>query len=60
MNAEQLWKTTMDPKGRVLKQVMIEDAAYANEIFEKLMGDNVDARREFIRRHATEVTNLDV
>jgi len=60
MNADQLWKTTMDPKGRVLKQVMIEDAAYANEIFEKLMGDNVDARREFIRRHATEVTNLDV
>jgi DNA gyrase subunit B len=44
----------------VLKQVRIEDAAYANEIFEKLMGDNVDARREFIRRHATEVTNLDV
>ena len=60
MNAEQLWETTMDPKRRVLKQVMIEDAAYANEIFEKLMGDNVDARREFIRRHATEVTNLDV
>ncbi len=60
MNADQLWKTTMDPKGRVLKQVRIEDAAYANEIFEKLMGDNVDARREFIRRHATEVTNLDV
>ncbi|MBT8507453.1 DNA gyrase subunit B [Methanomicrobiaceae archaeon CYW5] len=60
MNAEQLWTTTMDPSRRVLKQVMIEDAAYANEIFEKLMGDNVDARREFIRRHATEVTNLDV
>lgn len=60
MNAEQLWTTTMDPSKRVLKQVMIEDAAYANEIFEKLMGDNVDARREFIRRHATEVTNLDV
>jgi len=60
MNAEQLWKTTMDPKGRVLKQVMIEDAAYANEIFEKLMGENVDARKEFIKRHAKEVTNLDV
>lgn len=60
MNAEQLWKTTMDPAGRVLKKVKIEDAAYANEIFEKLMGKDVDARRDFIKRHAKEVTNLDV
>jgi len=60
MNAEQLWDTTMSPDSRVLKQVMIEDAGYANEIFEKLMGDDVSARRDFIRRHAKEVTNLDI
>ncbi|BBL68420.1 DNA topoisomerase (ATP-hydrolyzing) subunit B [Methanoculleus chikugoensis] len=60
MNAEQLWSTTMSPENRILKQVKIEDAVYANEIFEKLMGENVDARRDFIRRHAKEVNNLDV
>ena len=60
MNAEQLWSTTMDPENRILKQVKIEDAAYANEIFEKLMGENVDARKDFIRRHAKEVNNLDI
>lgn len=60
MNADQLWGTTMDPENRVLKQVIIEDAVYANEIFEKLMGESVDARRDFIRRHAKEVINLDV
>jgi DNA gyrase subunit B len=60
MNASQLWATTMDPQTRVLKRVVIEDAAYANEIFEKLMGDDVDARRDFIKRHAKEVTNLDI
>ena len=60
MNAEQLWKTTMDPERRVLKKVKIEDAAYANEIFEKLMGKDVNARRDFIKRHAKEVTNLDI
>jgi len=60
MNAGQLWGTTMDPKNRVLKQVRIEDAIYANDIFEKLMGENVDARRDFIRRHAKEVNNLDI
>ncbi len=60
MNAQQLWDTTMAPASRVLKQVHIEDASYANEIFEKLMGDDVPARRDFIRRHAKEVTNLDI
>ncbi len=60
MNAGQLWSTTMDPKTRVLKQVQIEDAKFANEIFEKLMGDDVAARKEFITRHAKEVINLDV
>ncbi len=60
MNAGQLWSTTMDPDTRVLKQIQIEDATYANEIFEKLMGDDVVARRDFIKRHAKEVTNLDI
>jgi len=60
MNAEQLWETTMNPENRVLKRVRIEDAVYANEIFEKLMGEDVAARRDFIRRHAREVTNLDI
>jgi DNA gyrase subunit B len=60
MNAEQLWETTMNPETRVLKQVDVMDATYADEIFSKLMGDDVDARREFIIRHAKEVTNLDI
>ncbi len=60
MNAIQLWSTTMDPAHRILKQVTIDDAAYAAEIFYKLMGQDVDARRDFIRRHAKEVTNLDI
>ena len=60
MNAGQLWSTTMDPKTRVLKQIQIEDAMFANEIFEKLMGDDVAARKDFITRHAKEVSNLDI
>jgi DNA gyrase subunit B len=60
MNADQLWTTTMDPEKRVLKQVQIDDPVYAKEIFEKLMGDEVAPRRDFIRRHAKEVTNLDI
>ncbi|MCQ8894590.1 MAG: type IIA DNA topoisomerase subunit B [Methanolinea sp.] len=60
MNAGQLWSTTMDPASRVLKRVTIEDASFASEIFEKLMGEDVGARRDFIKRHAREVTNLDI
>ncbi|HJJ48218.1 MAG TPA: DNA topoisomerase (ATP-hydrolyzing) subunit B [Methanocorpusculum sp.] len=60
MNAGQLWETTMDPKTRTLKRVYIEDATYANEIFEKLMGDDVQPRKDFIKRHAAEVKNLDI
>ena len=60
MNAGQLWDTTMNPEFRVLKKVQIEDASYANEIFEKLMGDDVMPRKDFIKRHAGEVKNLDI
>tara|TARA_Y100000310_G_scaffold345413_1_gene464707 strand:- start:14532 stop:16436 length:1905 start_codon:yes stop_codon:yes gene_type:complete len=54
MNPEQLWETTMNPKSRLLKKVTIEDAVKADEIFSSLMGDNVEARREFISRRAKE------
>jgi DNA gyrase subunit B len=60
MNAKQLWDTTMNPENRVFKQVMIEDAMEANEIFKTLMGKDVEARKNFIKRHAREVTNLDI
>ncbi|MEM1514186.1 MAG: DNA topoisomerase (ATP-hydrolyzing) subunit B [Candidatus Thermoplasmatota archaeon] len=60
MNPEQLWETTMNPSRRILKKVEIEDAIKANEIFTILMGKNVEERREFIRKHAKEVMNLDI
>ncbi|MFA5253487.1 MAG: toprim domain-containing protein, partial [Methanoregula sp.] len=60
MNAQQLWDTTMSPEHRVFRQVTIEDAMEANEIFKTLMGKDVEIRKEFITRHAKEVTNLDI
>ncbi|MDO8460433.1 MAG: DNA topoisomerase (ATP-hydrolyzing) subunit B [Nanoarchaeota archaeon] len=54
MDAEQLWETTMDPKNRLLKKVTIEDAAIADQTFTRLMGDDVEARRQFIAQRAHE------
>ena len=54
MNAEQLWETTMNPKTRLLKKVKVEDAAIADQIFSKLMGEDVEGRRQFIAERAHE------
>jgi DNA gyrase subunit B len=60
MNAEQLRETTMDPASRTLARVRIEDAAAADLVFNELMGDKVEPRKEFIQRHAKDVGVLDV
>ena len=60
MNPEQLWNTTMNPENRILKQITIEDAILADQIFSILMGDQVEPRRKFIFDHAAEVKNLDI
>jgi len=60
MNPDQLWTTTMDPSTRTLLQVNVEDAAEADSIFSRLMGENVESRREFIEANAKYVTFLDV
>ena len=60
MNAEQLWETAMNPENRRFLQARIEDAAAANEIFEMLMGERVEPRRDFIKAEARKVQNLDV
>jgi len=60
MNPDQLWETTLDPEFRSLLQVKIDDAQRADEIFEQLMGDDVDKRKMFIQTNAEKVVNLDV
>ena len=60
MNPEELWETTMDPAKRVLLKVEVDDALKADEIFDRLMGSDVEPRRRFIQTHARSVRNLDV
>ena len=60
MNADQLWDTTMNPESRTLLQIEIKDEMEADHTFAQLMGDDVAARREFIKTHADQVSNLDV
>ncbi|HCY53660.1 MAG TPA: DNA topoisomerase (ATP-hydrolyzing) subunit B [Kandleria vitulina] len=60
MNAEQLWDTTMNPDNRVLLQINLDDAMQADLLFDKLMGENVEPRREFIKENAKYVENLDI
>ncbi|MGY1724088.1 DNA topoisomerase (ATP-hydrolyzing) subunit B [Blastococcus sp. SYSU DS0533] len=60
MNASELWETTMNPETRILRQVTLEDAAAADELFSVLMGEDVEARRSFITRNARDVRFLDV
>ena len=60
MNAEQLWETTMNPANRILKQVAVEDAVKADRLFNILMGDQVEPRKQFIQAHAASVQNLDI
>ena len=60
MDPEELWETSMDPEKRLLLQVRMDDAAAADEIFRVLMGDHVEPRREFIEKHALDVTDLDI
>jgi DNA gyrase subunit B len=60
MNPEQLWETTMNPELRTLKRVSMEDAVEVDKLFSKLMGDEVEPRRQYLEANAKYVQNLDI
>ncbi len=60
MTSQQLWETTMDPERRTLLAVKLEDLAATDEIFTTLMGEDVEARKNFIHENALDVKNLDI
>jgi DNA gyrase subunit B len=60
MDADQLWRTTMDPERRTLLRVTLEDAAVADRLFTVLMGEDVPSRKAWIETNAKDVQNLDV
>ncbi|MEK7089389.1 MAG: DNA topoisomerase IV subunit B, partial [Patescibacteria group bacterium] len=60
MNPEQLWETTLNPANRVLKQVNVDDVVKADKMFDILMGEAVEPRKNFIQAHAASVKNLDI
>ena len=60
MNADQLWETTMDPEHRILNRIELDEAMEADMIFDVLMGEKVEPRREFIQENAKYVTDLDI
>ncbi len=60
MNPDELWETTLDPEKRTLMRVTMEDAAIADILFQQLMGDDVEERKNYIQRNAKDVRFLDI
>jgi DNA gyrase subunit B len=60
MNPDQLWDTTMDPENRILKQITVENAKEAEQLLSVLMGSKVQPRKDYIKKNAQEVENIDI